>query len=362
MSSHEGWMDLPVEVLELILQRVSRMDNLMNCRATCHSWRKVAETVFFSSHLPLMLSLKSYGTGYTGILSAPWSNDDFSVLSEKWPINRYDIIRAGFTRFKIQASKAVVVFDKSDELLPTSSSCIQFCATGFDEFVVVLLCVFRVDMEQVKQKLAFFKFKQGSWTESESILEINEIFYDIAVDDHDKLYGITFEHNTSVVFVLSLKDHHHERLVMLDSIKDINFYEFLWGDSSDRRRHQLAMDTSTGELLLVHLERVKVLNGPVYTKGFRVFKLERSNLKWCEVFDIGNRFLLWDYTRVSFVSAKGLTLPEKFRGGNCIFFCHEDGDFDWGVFFLADRTISHFPINASSFCMSLQDMWFIPAP
>ncbi|XLS44687.1 hypothetical protein HN51_001552, partial [Arachis hypogaea] len=58
----------------------------------------------------------------------------------------------------------------------------------------------------------------------------------------------------------------------------------------------------------------------VCTKGFSVFKLHKSILRWCEVFDIGDCFLFWNST--SLVFAKGLRVAEQFKRGNCIFFCH----------------------------------------
>ncbi|MED6145267.1 hypothetical protein PIB30_023508 [Stylosanthes scabra] len=301
-------MDLPLELLDLIFQRLSLIDNLMNCRATCRSWRNAADAIF-TSKLPLMLSLTACKTPPASFcsrivmkkgpnfatLSAPWSNHDepCTVLTPTWPgtIDSTDIIRV----------HSVQGCYEEDESL--------------------------ISRKNMKQRLAFIKFKQGSWIEIKE--KTNEIFYDIAVDDDDKLYGLTFKHNTSVVFVINLKHHHHKRLFMLNTIKDIG-----------------------------------------------------------EVFDIGDRFLLWDYTRVSFVSTKGLTLPDKFKGGNCIFFCHANTysyfhhqgregrgregrgrgqgrfqfeDHDMGVFFLGDRTITRFPIS-SSLPFSYQNMWFIPTP
>ncbi|MED6107570.1 hypothetical protein PIB30_015319 [Stylosanthes scabra] len=188
------------------------------------------------------------------------------------------------------------------------------------------------------------------------------------VDDGDKLYALAFKHNTSVVFVLNLKDHHHERLVILNAIEDINFAAFSFGFESHGRRHRLAMNTSTGELLIVSHDVYTGCKCCIYsirTEEFRVYKLERSSLRWCEIFDIGDRFFLWDYTAsVSVVSAKGLIrVPEEFRRGNCIIFCNEDGSHNKGVFFLADRTIIRFPIIKRSVSwQSLQNMWFTPAP
>ncbi|MED6108792.1 hypothetical protein PIB30_027483 [Stylosanthes scabra] len=362
------------------------MDNLMNCRATCRSWRKVADAVF-TSKLPLMLSLSPPKRPHSRFitkfksdepnlasLSAPWSNDDESstVLTGTWPqaIDPSDIIRVQSVQGTPRYCQVRVVFNSA----PPRS----------EEFVVVFLCVFSYEdealisrAEQVKQRLAFIRFKQGSWMEC--IVEYNEIFYDIAVDDHDKLYALTFEHDSSVVFVLTLdNDHGHvtERLVIQNPIEDTLVGLYILTDSYYKRRHQL--DTSTGELLLVCRERNLSDHSECYesnrTNGFYVCKLERSSLTWCEVLDIGDRFLLWDYTRVSFVSAKGLTLPKQFKGGNCILFCHANTlwdrrgegrfqfqDHDMGVFSLADRTITYFP-NSSSLPFSYQNMWFSPAP
>ncbi|MED6107585.1 hypothetical protein PIB30_015334 [Stylosanthes scabra] len=397
---HRGWVDLPMELLEQILQRLSLMDNLMNCRATCRSWRKVADAIF-SSQLPLLLSLTS--SGYVcynssqwfesnigiGVLSAPWSNHDSSLLIESWPSrsSRYNYLRVHsvqgwlmFNNFHYVSDKTFCEisffnpFSRARFTLPKLFLFLrhpiyrQFrvvfnsAPPGSDEFVVVLLCVFRdKDNGKTKQKLAFFKFKQGSWIELESVVEMNEIFYDIAVDGDDKLYGLSYTRNTSVVFVLNLKDHHHERLVMLNTIEDVNFDGVLYGMGIPTyRTQQLAMDTSTGELLLV--DRLEETWSPFRTEGFSVYKLERSGPRWCEVFDIGDRFLFWDDRKVSFVSAKGrLRVPEKFKGGNCIFFSNEHCDPDKGVFFLADRTITLFPINRSAY-RSFEDMWFTPAP
>ncbi|MED6184744.1 hypothetical protein PIB30_050470 [Stylosanthes scabra] len=381
-------MDLPLVLLELIFQRLSLMDNLMNCRATCRSWQKAADAVF-TTKLPLMLSLTPCKTPPASFcsrivmlngpnfatLSAPWSNDDdesSTVLTETWPhaIDSTDIIRVHsvqgwliFNKFHRETFSDLSFFNpfsrarfKRPNLLLFSRNPRHYqvnlvfnsAPPGSEEFVVVFLCVFRYN-----------------------------------VDDDDKLYGLTFKHNTSVVFVLNLRDHRHERLVMLNTIKDTYVGKNILTDAYYKPRHQLAMDTSTGELFLVLQENDASAVDEYFesrrTKGFRVYKLERSSLRWCEVLDIGDRFLLWDYTRVSFVSAKGLTLPDKFKGGNCIFFCHantysffrhqvRDGgkgrfrfeDHDMGIFFLGDRTITHFPISSLPF--SYQNMWFTPAP
>ncbi|MED6108780.1 hypothetical protein PIB30_027471 [Stylosanthes scabra] len=354
----------------------------MNCRATCRSWRKASESVL-SSQLPLLLSFSSsfhvysgrsltpHSTGYIGILSAPWNNHDSSVLTVTLPrtTRHYDIIsrvlsvpgRLTFNQFHcVSNNKEVQTFSELSFLNPVSRA----------RFKLPKLFLLSGGCPQnMKQRLAFIRFKQGSWIEIESMVETNEIFYEIAVDDHDKLYALAFKHNTSVVFVLNLKDHHrHERMVMLNHIENINFAAFYFGFASHSRRHRLTIDTSTGELFLV---RHVVHTGcecciySIRTKEFRVYKLERSSLRWCEVFDIGDRFLLWDYTAsVSVVSAKGLIrVPEEFRGGNCIIFCNEDGGDSKGVFFLDDRTITCFPIIKRSVSWdSVQNMWFTPAP
>ncbi|RYR71443.1 hypothetical protein Ahy_A02g005701 [Arachis hypogaea] len=110
---------------------------------------------------------------------------------------------------------------------------------------------------------------------------------------------------------------------MLNTIEGIVPGTFVVDFELFKRSHQMVMDTSTGELLLVrHLGSRCFYDLSVRTKGFSVFKLDRSNLKWCEIFDIGDRFLFWDFTKVSLVSAKGLRLAEEFKRGNCIFFCH----------------------------------------
>ncbi|MED6147710.1 hypothetical protein PIB30_046323 [Stylosanthes scabra] len=386
-SSHEGWMDLPMELLELIFQRLSLMDNLMSCRATCRSWRNAAEAVLFSSPLLLRLALESDGGTHDdiiGILSFPWSNHHSIVLTETlWPHHRtclHDISRVYSVQGWLMLNQFHCVSNNNNEdqtfselsffnplsrarfklpkLLLFSGTSPPYCQVrlafnsappGSEEFVVVFL-----EPKNKEQRLAFIRFKQGSWIEIES----DEIFYDIAVDYDDKFYGLVFNHDTSDVFVLNLRDYHNELLVMLNTIKDTNFDEFVFRILS-YRRYQLAMDTSTGELLLVRRSHGTGWDNPCdssYTFGFCVFKLERSNLRWCKVFDIGDRFLFWDDTKVSVVSAKELTLPEKFKGGNCIFFCDENENGDIGVFFLADESISRSPKNTSA--SWLQDMWY----
>ncbi|XLR21299.1 hypothetical protein HN51_068064 [Arachis hypogaea] len=414
------------------------MDNLMNCRATCCSWRKAADSIF-SSQLPLMLSLspsefqsswvKPDDTTCLGSLSAPWSKDDSTVLTETWPqVIRPDITRVysmqGWLMFNIfhYVSDKDQIFSELSFFNPFSRArfklpklflfsgsprCHQVrfafnsAPPGSEEFLVVLLGKFCyqereesiVKVEQIKQRLAFIKFKQGSWIES---IETTEFFYDIAVHDDNKLYALSIKHRTSVVFVFTLGDNHSddhvvERLFMLNTIRGISSRDTIFwskkggetyhlSDLSFKPDHQLAMDTSTGELLLVihYLSASSSCScyRSVRTEEFRVFKLDRSILRWCEVFDIGDRFLFWDYTRVSLVSATALRLSHhKFKGGNCIFFCHantkmnpniKEGplnfpEHDIGVFFLADRTISHFPIN-SSLPFSFENIWFSPAP
>ncbi|MED6107581.1 hypothetical protein PIB30_015330 [Stylosanthes scabra] len=405
MDHPSDMMNLPQELLELILQRVSLMDNLMNCRATCRSWRKVADAVF-TSKLPLMLSLSPSESEEPNLasLSAPWSNDhksSITVLTEAWPRAvdcSTDIIR-------VQSVQGWLMFNKFHHLIDKDQTFCELCffnpfsrasfklpklflfstsamsdsrvrvvfnsaPPGSDEFVVVLLCASfynrKDDDDQMRQNIAFFKFKQGSWIVSESIVEINEIFYDIAIDEYNKLYGLTHEHNTSVVFVLTLggddhKYHVVERLVMQNSIEDINFMatsSVLFGISSFRTQ-RLAMDTSTGELLLVLYYQFSCSSVHVHTEEFHVYKLEKSSLRWCEVFDIGDRFMLWDSTRVSFVSAKGLSVPEKFKRGNCVFFIQHD---DIGFFFLGDRNNNYVAVSSSLPFSIDQNLWFSPAP
>ncbi|XP_016186319.1 probable F-box protein At4g22060 [Arachis ipaensis] len=402
-----GWMDLPLELLELIFQRLC-LDDVMNCRATCCSWRKAADAIF-SSQLPLMLSLSTGGYAYNfGSLSAPWSNHDSTVLTEKWPqeiegsYNRVYSVQ-GWLVFNLFHYESVKGQTFSELLFFNPFSRARFklpklflfsgklfyhhvrvafnsAPPGSEEFVVAFLFVFSnqekkyylMGPEDLKQRLAIIKFKQGSWIES---IESDEIFYDIEVHGDNKLYGLTVKHGTSVVFVFTLDNHRDdhvvERLVMLNTIEDTDaFGIFIFSYASFKRRHQMVMDTSTGELLLVRHERSFSYDTSIRTEGFRVFKLDRSNLKWCEVFDIGDRFLFWDFTEVSLVSAKELRVAERFKRGNCIFFCHandqryrsnEFKEYDVGVFFLADRTISHFPMS-SSLPISLRNMWFSPAP
>ncbi|MED6108793.1 hypothetical protein PIB30_027484 [Stylosanthes scabra] len=229
-------MNLPLELLQLIFQRVSLMDNLVNCRATCRSWRKAVDAIF-TSKLPLMLSLSPSKTPYwickpedpnLASLSAPWSNDDESstILTETWPqsIDPSDIIR-------VQSVQGWLMFNKFHHVIYEDKT---FCELSFfnpfsrarfkppwlflfsgtprhyqvrvvfnsappgsEEFVVVFLCVFCYEdevfiysrPEDVKQRLAFIKFKQGSWIEIGSVVEINEIFLDIAVDDNDIVWS-----------------------------------------------------------------------------------------------------------------------------------------------------------------------------
>ncbi|MED6215020.1 hypothetical protein PIB30_109205, partial [Stylosanthes scabra] len=407
--------------------RVSPIDILTNCRATCRSWRKAADAVF-TSKLPLMFSLSPSERPHSRFiikfksdepnlasLSAPWSDESSTVLTETWPqaIDPSDIIRVQSVQGWLMFNKFHHVIDEDKTfselsffnpfsrarfklpwLFLFSGKSPRFCQVrvvfnsappGSDEFVVVFLFLFcyeeyedLITLENMKQRLAFIRFKQGSWIEC--IVEYNEIFYDIAVDDHDKLYALTFKHETSVVFVLTIGNDHHdlvvERLILLNSVQDnyVDRFRFILSVGYYQSTHQIAIDNSTGELLLVLHESDMIGNRfymSTYTKGFRVFKLERSSLRWCEVLDIGDRFLLWDYTRVSFVSAKELTLPDKFKGGNnCIFFCHANTlegfhshqrqgyqfqDHDMGVYFLADRTVTHFPIS-SSLPFSYQNM------
>ncbi|MED6107579.1 hypothetical protein PIB30_015328 [Stylosanthes scabra] len=384
-------------------QRLSLMDNLMNCRATCRTWRKAADTIF-TSKLPLMLSLspsKPEEPNNLASLSAPWSNDDKSstVLTETWPqsIDPSDVTRVQSVQGWLMFNKFHHVIDKDRQTFceisffnPFSRARFKlpwlflFSGTpwdyqvrvvfnsappGSEDFFVVFLCLFIYEEDEdqeMKQRVAFIKLKQGSWIEC--TVETNDIFYDIAVDDNDKLYALTLEHEKSVVLLvlpLGNNDHDHvvERLVTLDTIK----FSFILTRAYYNHFHRLAMDNSIGELLLVQRDQKSTF----LTGEFHVYKLEKSSLKWCEVFDIGDRFLLWDYTRVSFVSAKGLTFPEQFKGGNCIFFCHGNTvgncgrgqfqDHDIGVFFLGDRTVTHFPIS-SSLLFSCQNMWFSPAP
>ncbi|XLU46865.1 hypothetical protein S245_041679 [Arachis hypogaea] len=407
-----GWMNLLLELLELIFQMIS-LDDVMNCRATCRSWRKAADAIF-SSQLPLMLSLSFGYPNDLGSLSAPWSNYDSTVLTEKWPQeidNYYNSIYSVqgwlvFNIFHYESVKGQTLFSELSFFNPFSRARFKLpklflysggrcyyqlrlafnsAPPGSEEFVVAFLVVFSYQenvhnltgSEDTKQRLAFIRFKQGSWIES---IETDELFYDIEVHDNNKLYGLTFKHGTSVVFVFTLGDNHRddhivERLVMLNTIEGIAFSELRVSDEFFKRRHQMVMDTRTGELLLVCHEGNRrfdslVLHSSLRTKGFSVFKLDRSNLKWCEVFDIGDRFLFWNFAQVSFVSAKGLRVEERFKRGNCIFFCHaniyglyqfsELKKYDIGVFFLADRTISHFLVS----CLpnTHWNMWFSPAP
>ncbi|RYR71435.1 hypothetical protein S83_040348 [Arachis hypogaea] len=400
-------MDLLLELWELIFQRLC-LNDIMNFRATCRSWQKAADAIF-SSQLPFMLSLSLGSPNNFGSLSVPWSNHYSTVLTEKWPreidsssynkvflvqgwlvfnLFHYELVKGQtfsellffnpFSRARFKLPKLFLFYEGWCHYQVRVA--FNSAPPGSEEFVVAFLIVVckvynLIGPEHRKQRLAFIRFKQGSWIES---IETDELFYDIEVHDNNKLYGLTFKHGTSVVFVFTLGDNHGddhvvERLVMLNTIEEgIDFSKLLLSDEFFKRSHQMVMDTSTGELLIVRHLRSRCYD----TEGFTVFKLDRKNLKWCEVFDIGDRFLFWDYTKVSLVSAKGLRLAERFKRGNCIFFCHANTplcpyqpqyryngfkEYDIGVFFLADRTISHFLIS-SSLPISRWNMWFSPAP
>ncbi|XLU82801.1 hypothetical protein S245_006221 [Arachis hypogaea] len=253
-----GSMDLALELLELIFQRLC-LDDAMNCRATCRSWRKAADAIF-SSQLPLMLSLSTTCCGSFGSLSAPWSNHDSTVLTEKWPqeidrtYNRVYSVQGWlvfnifhYEWFKDQTFSELSFynpFSRARFKLPklflfSGGPCyyqlrvaFNSAPLGSEEFVVAFLFVFSyqekvynsIGPEDTKQRLAFIKFKQGSWIES---IESDEIFYDIQVHDDNKLYGLTFKHQSSIVFVFTLGDNHRddpvvERLVRLNTIQDID--------------------------------------------------------------------------------------------------------------------------------------------
>ncbi|XLR12403.1 F-box/kelch-repeat protein At1g57790-like [Arachis ipaensis] len=370
-----GWMDLPVELLELIFQRLC-LDDAMNCRAACRSWRKAVDAIF-SSQLPLMLSLSKRCENNYGSLSAPWSNHDSTVLTQTWPqgIKAEDVDRVHSVQGWLMFNIFHYVSDKDQ----TFSELSFFNPFSRARFKLPKLFLFSGKPSYYQVRVAFNSAPPGSEEFVVAFLSA-EIFYDIEVHGDNKLYGLTVKHNTSVVFVFTLDnyrdDHVVERLVMLNTIEGIVPGTFVVDFELFKRSHQMVMDTSTGELLLVrHLGSRCFYDLSVRTKGFSVFKLDRSNLKWCEIFDIGDRFLFWDFTKVSLVSAKGLRLAEEFKRGNCIFFCHvntrcqqppyrfSDGfkEHDMGVFFLADRTISHFPIS-SSLSISRRNMWFSPAP
>ncbi|XLS44689.1 hypothetical protein HN51_001554 [Arachis hypogaea] len=242
------WMYLPLLPLELIFQRLF-LDDAMNCRTTCRSWRKAADTIF-SSQLPLMLSLSTGYPNNFGSLSTPWSNHDSTVLTETWTqgINRTDN-RVHSVQGWLMFNIFDYVSDKSQtffELLffnPLSRAKFKLpklflfsgkpdyhqvrvafnsAPSGPTEFVVAFLCVFsyKKSIHQTrtyKTRLAFIKFKQGLWIELETT-KTAEIFYDIEVHGDNKLYGLTVKHKTSVVFVFTLRDNHRgdhvvERLV-----------------------------------------------------------------------------------------------------------------------------------------------------
>ncbi|XLU78161.1 hypothetical protein S245_001582 [Arachis hypogaea] len=75
-----SWMDLPLELLELIFQRLC-LDDAINCRATCCSWRKAADAIF-TSQLPLMLSLLTLSkSSYTW----PWILNQITTLEAYLP-------------------------------------------------------------------------------------------------------------------------------------------------------------------------------------------------------------------------------------------------------------------------------------
>ncbi|KAI4354400.1 hypothetical protein L6164_003265 [Bauhinia variegata] len=399
------WQDLPAQLLELILQRLSIIDYLQ-CRAVCLSWRIMVASKRCppTPQFPFVLLFPpKYSDEDYHLLSL--SEDRLSTVRTKWPscvvcagsvegwliMNFIDYctkdhILHSFTYFLNPVSGARIMlpatsisllrkpYPKSEITIPCKA-----VASSIPDFpncrvATILYCV-----NTKKQQLALCQVTDKSWT----VINVSEgagCFWDIAFYD-DKLYAVT-RNSSDLVMVFDLGDPNAvmTKLVMLDPkpVPRVGvrlIYDEL-AHRTDTERILVVKDNTIDELLLVfHLvdyivrldkiSREYVL--PPQTKGFRVFKLDKRCSQWVEVDNLGDRALFLDKQSSKVIYVTKLNGSVESIKGNCIYFafnfvCPADPSLarDIGVFSLTDRSIKHISLNPSV-QIQAPTLWFTPS-
>ncbi|KAK7251697.1 hypothetical protein RIF29_35117 [Crotalaria pallida] len=414
-----SWSNLPLELMESILQKLTIMDYL-ECRKVCQSWRTMVYVSLSTKakcppkpQFPLLLSLPTPPTNCPLTLlnltqnklhylcgDVSMSNSGLRVSSVNgwlifqkfcyepssreshvliWfynPVSNAKIILPRLPLFpkydiehqKYGPSKVVIssLPDSPDSLVAYFVSCL--CDGGLE------------------QQVSFCKIANKPWTQ---IAETGEFFTDIefrgcklyAMINDDRMFDRS---NYDFMVVINLGDCNavtSER-VMAFLDRDLCFNpkrNFRYNNNTkhhyySKEKRFLVRDSTSGDLLLV-LHLAEYMRKPgcnnYYlhsTNGFRVFKLDAiGGLSWSMIDSFSDRFLLFDASGVQVVSSTNIVGPWKPIRDNCIYFSLSNvfpnsrfPEHNIGVYSLTHDSITNFHSNFLS-QVSSRNLWFIPS-
>ncbi|KAI4354399.1 hypothetical protein L6164_003264 [Bauhinia variegata] len=405
------WQDLPAELLELILQRLSIIDYLQ-CGAVCLSWRiKVANAIASKLCPPapqfpfVLLFPRQYSDKDYHLLSP--SENRLSTVRSKWPSA---VVCVGsvegwlIMNFLDYCTQDQTLHSFTYFLNPVSGTRMMLPATSISSFSKTYAksgitisckavassipdcpnCHVATQFSCVvtrKQQLAFCRVTEKLWKVINHPLKA-VVFSDIAFYDN-KLYavGTTSSDVVNLVMAFDLRDPNALVKVLLDpspvSRIHVSLIKCELDQRIDTKRIFLAKDSIRDELLLVFhiVEYFLNLDAklstdyllPIQTKGFCVFKLDKSCFQWVEVDNLGNLSLFLDKQSSRVISITDLDGSMESIRGNCIYFaldlgCSVDPSLarDIGVFSLTDRSIKQISLNPS-FQIRAPTLWFTPS-
>ncbi|KAE9592819.1 hypothetical protein Lal_00028725 [Lupinus albus] len=412
-SSNSNWSDLPSDVMELILQKLTLMDYL-KCREICQSWQNMVRDALSTKgkcppkpHFPFIIEptrtipflvnpingkYYSFATELNYGLSLERFIGEETLCSQKTNIQHYvnvftsvegwliiqDYFNArrwkekdrffGLICFYNPVSKAMIKLPTlcftafEDDAYESSKVVMSSKPDCKDSIIVILLYQYWTDY-----KLFFCKVRGLPWTKIETQHCGDIGFSDIAIHG-SKLYAITNVGCSEYVVVFNLSNPNavtSERIVMVQDPKEQGFTFPHWEiEDCAYEKSFLLMDSTSGDLFIVHCMLRYDEDFENWPLKFAVYKLDKSVPRWLKIERFDDKILLLDDKGIQFISTTNLDGPcmESIQT-NCVYFTlttqiSKEIFNDIGVFTLSDKKIQWLEC---SLAYKVGSVWFTPS-
>ncbi|CAL0333666.1 unnamed protein product [Lupinus luteus] len=378
-GSSSNWADLPLDLMELILQKLNLMDYL-KCREICKSWQNMVDDAIstkgkcpprpqfpFLLHscdsIPYPIDLTEPKPKYYTLASElkdgtslKWLIGENTWLGQRKNVEHYEnvftsvegwlVIQEYFNR---RWKEYYLFFGVIRFYNPVSRAMIK----------LPHLCLTTVEHDSYDSSKVVVSSKPDC---EESIVIC---FSDIAIHGY-KLYAITRVGCSDYVVAFNLSNPNavtSERIVMVQRGFEFPHWEI---ECYAYEKSFLLIDSTCGDLLIVHC-KLRYDNFDLWPKEFAVYKLDKSGPRWVNIESFGDRILLLDDKGVQFISTTNLDgngpCMESISR-NCVYFSLSitklSGETinNIGVFNLADKKVKCF---LSFLVHEVGSVWFTPS-
>ncbi|XP_004297943.1 PREDICTED: putative F-box protein At4g22660-like [Fragaria vesca subsp. vesca] len=292
MMEESKWHELPVEVLELIMNKIASMD-ILRFEAVCSSWKLAAKSYvaspyynplpqtpwlmlrnnqedkkswrFFSLEEKRVYTIKNVFEGFQDDWCVGSSHGWLLIMDSKAVFNLVNpIARATIGLPDIQTLPEFTTNFSGDHIFKTA---VSLDPSRNKNFVMALLAT-------RPSRLAFYKHEDKTWKS----LELGKVYEDI-IFHHGQLYALRWNGEVAVWDFkkpLPVKTTYLQNSAYVGSIRASYLVE------------------SLGDILQVQRILQKDMFGDSYiTSHFRVFRMNITTANWERLESLGERILFW---------------------------------------------------------------------